>query len=81
MGVGIKAAKEFCLNNDNIPLIGVHHLEAHALVTRLINKVKFPFLLLLVSGGHTQIIQCKSIGKYEILGVRYLDFKICNILI
>lgn len=53
----------------NVPAIGVHHLEAHLLAVMLEeNHPQFPFLVLLVSGGHTQIIHAKSFGNYEILG-------------
>ncbi|MDB4040926.1 tRNA (adenosine(37)-N6)-threonylcarbamoyltransferase complex transferase subunit TsaD [Methylophilaceae bacterium] len=53
----------------NIPSIPVHHLEGHLLAPMLEDdKPSFPFLALLVSGGHTQLIDVKEIGKYEILG-------------
>lgn len=53
----------------NIPAIAVHHLEAHLLVAQMESpQIQFPFLALLVSGGHTQIIWAKSLGDYEILG-------------
>ncbi|MCL2537978.1 MAG: tRNA (adenosine(37)-N6)-threonylcarbamoyltransferase complex transferase subunit TsaD [Alphaproteobacteria bacterium] len=50
------------------PLVAVNHLEGHALVPRLANDVPFPFLLLLVSGGHTQILLVDGVGKYELIG-------------
>lgn len=51
------------------PAIGVHHLEGHLLAPMLENpKPHFPFLGLLVSGGHTLIIAVKGLGEYEILG-------------
>ncbi len=53
----------------NIPAIRVHHLEAHMLAAQLDNpNLKFPFMVLLVSGGHTQIIQAHKLGDYELLG-------------
>jgi N6-L-threonylcarbamoyladenine synthase len=53
----------------NIPALGVHHLEGHLLAPMLEdNPPAFPFLALLVSGGHTQLIAVKKIGHYEILG-------------
>ena len=53
----------------NIPAIGVHHMEAHLLAPMLEkNPPKYPFLALLVSGGHTQIIHVKQIGQYDIVG-------------
>ena len=53
----------------SIPTIPVHHLEGHLLAPMLEKeKPKFPFLALLVSGGHTQIIHVKEIGLYDIVG-------------
>lgn len=52
-----------------IPSIGVHHLEAHLLAPMLEeNKPEFPFLALLVSGGHTQLLLAHEFGRYECLG-------------
>lgn len=52
-----------------VPAIGVHHLEGHLLAPMLEdNPPEFPFLALLVSGGHTQLIEVKAIGQYHILG-------------
>lgn len=53
----------------NIPSIGVHHLEAHLLAVMLEERVpEFPFVALLVSGGHTLLISVTGIGAYELLG-------------
>lgn len=52
----------------NKPFIAVNHLEAHALTARLTDNVEFPYLLLLVSGGHCQIIYAKENGLYQKLG-------------
>lgn len=53
----------------NVPAIAVHHMEGHLLAPMLEEKAPtFPFLALLVSGGHTQIIHVKAIGDYELLG-------------
>ncbi|MBM3206580.1 MAG: tRNA (adenosine(37)-N6)-threonylcarbamoyltransferase complex transferase subunit TsaD [Candidatus Staskawiczbacteria bacterium] len=53
----------------NIPIIPVNHIEAHILVNFLENKnIKFPSISLIVSGGHTQLILMKGIGKYKIIG-------------
>lgn len=52
-----------------IPAIGVHHMEGHLLAPMLEkNKPPFPFIALVVSGGHTLIVEVKAIGGYEILG-------------
>src|SRR5947207_678476 len=48
--------------------IAVNHLEAHALAARLSHGVEFPYLLLLVSGGHTQLLVCAGVGQYRQLG-------------
>jgi len=50
------------------PFIAVNHLEGHALTARLTDDVAFPYLLLLVSGGHCQILHVGGVGKYELLG-------------
>ena len=51
-----------------LPFIGVNHLEAHALTPRLTNELAFPYLLLLLSGGHSQILLVKGVGAYQRLG-------------
>ena len=52
-----------------IPVVGVHHMEAHLLAPMLENNPPdFPFVALLVSGGHTQLVSVASIGDYELLG-------------
>jgi N6-L-threonylcarbamoyladenine synthase len=50
------------------PFIAVNHLEAHALTARLSDGVAFPYLLLLVSGGHSQLLACAGVGQYRVLG-------------
>ncbi len=56
-----------------LPFIAVNHLEAHALTVRLTNDVAFPYLLLLVSGGHCQLLLVKSVGQYRRLGTTVDD--------
>ena len=52
-----------------IPALGVHHMEGHLLAPMLEPKPpEFPFVALLVSGGHTQLVQVDGIGQYELLG-------------
>lgn len=52
-----------------LPAVGVHHMEGHLLAPMLEeNQPQFPFVALLVSGGHTQLVQVKAIGDYELLG-------------
>lgn len=53
----------------NVPALGVHHMEGHLLAPMLEeNPPSFPFIALLVSGGHTQLVKVENIGKYELLG-------------
>ena len=53
----------------NIPVIGVHHMEGHLLAPMLEeNPPHFPFVALLVSGGHTQLVRVDGVGRYELLG-------------
>ncbi len=51
-----------------IPLIGINHLEGHLLAIFLQNKIQFPFISLVVSGGHTDIYRVNNFGQYKILG-------------
>jgi N6-L-threonylcarbamoyladenine synthase len=55
------------------PFAAVNHLEAHALTARLTDAVGFPYLLLLVSGGHTQLLVCEAVGQYRQLGTTLDD--------
>jgi N6-L-threonylcarbamoyladenine synthase len=55
------------------PFIAVNHLEAHALTARLTDNIAFPYLLLLASGGHTQILGVKGVGDYDRLGTTMDD--------
>lgn len=64
---GLMAAKGLALAL-NIPLIAVNHLEGHALSARLSEDCPFPYLLLLVSGGHTQLLSVEGVGRYTRLG-------------
>ena len=53
----------------NIPVLGVHHLEGHLLSPLLsVDRPVFPFVALLVSGGHTQLMDVQGIGRYQLLG-------------
>lgn len=65
--VGLMTAKTLASVYQK-PLIAVNHLEAHALTARLTNDVEFPYLLLLLSGGHCQILLTKGVGDYKKLG-------------
>ena len=65
--VGLMTAKALALSAGK-PLIAVNHLEGHALTARLTETLEFPYLLLLVSGGHCQILQVHGLGEYALLG-------------
>lgn len=66
--VGTQFAKSVALSL-NIPLIAVHHMQAHVLASLIAEKKpSFPFLCLTVSGGHTQIVLCESPLKMKVLG-------------
>ncbi len=70
--VGVMAAKAIALAR-NIPFVAVNHLEAHALTVRLGTDVTFPYLLLLVSGGHCQLLSVEGVGKFHRLGTTVDD--------
>jgi N6-L-threonylcarbamoyladenine synthase len=55
------------------PMLAINHLEGHALTARLTDNLEFPFLLLLVSGGHTQIVCVRGLGQYERWGTTLDD--------
>ncbi|MDZ7629412.1 MAG: tRNA (adenosine(37)-N6)-threonylcarbamoyltransferase complex transferase subunit TsaD [Parvularculaceae bacterium] len=70
--VGLTAGKAMAIAHD-LPLIPINHLEAHALSVRLTEHVDFPYLLLLISGGHTQLIDVRGVGRYRRLGTTIDD--------
>lgn len=70
--VGMMAGKAIAAAHD-LPFIGVNHLEAHALTPRLTDDIAFPYLLLLVSGGHTQILVVEDVGRYRQIGTTIDD--------
>ncbi len=65
--VGVMAAKAYA-SVLRKPIYGINHLEGHALTARLTGEVSFPYLLLLVSGGHCQILIVEDVGNYTLLG-------------
>jgi len=66
--VGLAAAKAIAFAK-NIPLIGVHHIEGHICANYIeYPKLKPPFISLVVSGGHTHLVNVKDFGEYEIIG-------------
>ena len=56
-----------------LPFLAVNHLEAHALTVRLTQELDFPYLLLLVSGGHCQLLVVEGVGRYHRLGTTLDD--------
>ena len=55
------------------PFIAVNHLEGHALSPKINNKIEFPYLLLLISGGHTQFLEVNGVNNYKRLGTTIDD--------
>ncbi|XP_008785103.2 probable tRNA N6-adenosine threonylcarbamoyltransferase, mitochondrial isoform X2 [Phoenix dactylifera] len=71
--VGVCKARRIA-GNFSLPIIGIHHMEAHALVARLVEKdLQFPFLALLISGGHNLLILAHGLGHYVQLGTTIDD--------
>ncbi len=57
-----------CVPRPSKPLVSVHHMEAHALTPRLLDDVSFPYLVLLVSGGHCILAVVRGTGEFVRLG-------------
>jgi len=71
--VGLVSAKALAMASD-VPLIAINHLEGHALSPRLADPgLEFPYLLLLVSGGHCQILRVENVGQYRRLATTIDD--------
>ena len=70
--VGLTMGKGLALASGK-PFVAVNHLEAHALTARLTDGLEFPYLLLLASGGHTQLIGVLGVGEYRRLGTTLDD--------
>ena len=70
--VGLNAGKAIA-GSLKKPFIAVNHLEGHALSPKINEKIEFPYLLLLISGGHTQFLEVKNINKYKRLGTTIDD--------
>jgi N6-L-threonylcarbamoyladenine synthase len=70
--VGVMLAKAVALARG-LPFLAINHLEGHALTARLTDDVPFPYLLLLVSGGHCQLLVAEGIGRYRRLGTTVDD--------
>ena len=72
LSVGLSFGKAIAASL-NKPFIAVNHLEGHALSPKLNSKLSYPYLLLLISGGHTQFLSVKGLGKYKRLGTTIDD--------
>ena len=70
--VGLTYAKGLSLSTK-IPIISVNHLEGHALTPLLTNDIEYPFILLLISGGHSQLLIVEELGHYIQLGTTLDD--------
>lgn len=70
--VGLTTGKALAAASGK-PLVAVNHLEGHALTARLTDRVRFPYLMLLVSGGHSQFVLVKGVGDYERWGTTIDD--------
>ena len=70
--VGVMTAKAIAAVHD-LPFLAVNHLEGHALTARLTDDLPFPYLLLLVSGGHCQLLVVEGVGRYRRLGTTIDD--------
>ena len=70
--VGMIAGKAIAAS-QGLPFIAVNHLEGHALTPRLTDGLEFPYLLLLASGGHTQLLLAEGVGRYTLWGTTLDD--------
>ena len=70
--VGLNAGKAIAGSLDK-PFIAVNHLEGHALSPKINKKIEFPYLFLLISGGHTQFLKVNGVNKYKRLGTTIDD--------
>jgi N6-L-threonylcarbamoyladenine synthase len=70
--IGMMSAKAIAAVH-NIPFLAVNHLEGHLLTARLTDKIEFPYLVLLVSGGHTQLLIAEKLGSYKRIGTTLDD--------
>ena len=72
LSVGLSFGKALSISL-NKPFIAVNHLEGHALSPKLNSKINYPYLLLLISGGHSQFLNVQGLGKYKRLGTTIDD--------
>jgi len=72
LSVGLSFGKAFA-SALNKPFIAINHLEGHALSPKLNSEISYPYLLLLISGGHSQFLNVQGLGKYKRLGTTIDD--------
>ena len=72
LSVGLNFAKSLA-SSLKVPFIGVNHLEGHALSPKLHTNISYPYLLLLISGGHSQFLSVNGLGNYKRLGTTIDD--------
>ncbi len=72
LSVGLSFGKAFAYS-INKPFIAINHLEGHALSPKINSDLNFPYLLLLISGGHSQFLSVQGLGKYKRLGTTIDD--------
>ena len=65
--IGINAAKAFAFAHQ-LPLVGVHHIAGHIYANQLVQRMEFPLLALIVSGGHTELVLMEEHGSFEVIG-------------
>ena len=65
--VGLSTAKALCFA-ARLPLVGIHHIEGHILANALVEPMVLPAMVLVVSGGHTEVIHMTEVGRYDRLG-------------
>jgi len=70
--VGLNTGKAIAASLKK-PFLAINHLEGHALSPKINNKIKFPYLLLLISGGHTQFLEVNGVNNYKRLGTTIDD--------
>ncbi|XP_061579834.1 tRNA N6-adenosine threonylcarbamoyltransferase, mitochondrial isoform X2 [Cololabis saira] len=67
LGIGLDFSKRF-VKEHNKPFIPIHHMEAHALTARMLQPISFPFLVLLISGGHSLLAVAQGVDDFLLLG-------------
>ncbi len=72
LSVGLSFGKAFAASL-NKPFLAINHLEGHALSPKIVTKLNYPYLLLLISGGHSQYLSVNELGKYKRLGTTIDD--------